>query len=374
MKVVVVGLRGIPGVQGGVETHVEHLYTRIAAMGHEVVVVGRNGHTQAQRYRGVQVVPLTAPRRAGLEAMVHTGVAVIWAAWRRADVVHVHAIGPGIWVPLARLLGLRVLFTHHGQDYRREKWGRFARTVLKLGERWAVKHASAVVTISREIQQSVLKQYGVQSHLIPNGVEPARPPDSVAVLSTLGVVTRQYVVTVGRLVPEKRQLDLVAAFSKLRNQAGYQDWSLVIVGSGDDSSAYVKDLRQAVAQVPRAILAGFRTGTELAALLDNAGVFCLPSSHEGLPIAMLEALSYGLPVVASDIAANLEVGLPAAAYARLGDTKDLLRALEQAGMPENDTESERNARKRFVGERYTWNLVAEQTLVVLKSISLAHVP
>jgi glycosyltransferase involved in cell wall biosynthesis len=369
MKLVAVGLRGIPGIQGGIETHAEHLYPLLAASGIDVTVVGRKGYGNSTDYNGVRVVALYAPSRQGLEAMVHTGIAVLWAFMHRADVVHVHAVGPGLWVPIARLLGMRVMFTHHGQDYRREKWGRFARFVLRLGERAAVKGANAVIVISREIQDVVYRQYGVRSNLVPNGVLPARHAPDLAVLEELGLAPSAYIISVGRLVPEKRHIDLVNAFARLRQSSPrYDDWRLVIVGSGDESSVCVKALRQAAAQTPGVVLAGFRSGDALAALLHNAAVFALPSSHEGLPIAMLEALSYGLPVVASDIEANLEVGLPKCCYARLGDYADLACALDIAAAPDKLSPDQRLERRRYVASQYAWDTVAAQTLEVLRSI------
>jgi glycosyltransferase involved in cell wall biosynthesis len=367
MKLVAVGLRGIPSVQGGVETHAENLYPLLADSGVEVVVVGRHRYTRGGLHRGVRVVPLFAPRGTGTEALVHTLLGVIWAYRHGADVLHVHAIGPGLWVPLARLLGMRVLFTHHGQDYRREKWGRLARAALRLGEAAAVRMAHVVVAISHETQDHLRARHGVEAILIPNGVPVARRAADHAVLGQLGLQPERHIVTVGRLVPEKRQLDLVHAFAALR-QEGTLDagWRLVIVGSGDEASECVRRLRAEAARDGNVVLAGSRSGDELAALLESAALFCLPSSHEGLPIALLEALSYGLPVVASDIRANLEVGLPAGSYFPLGDVAALAHALHRGLLPANRSSHLRRERQEWVARRYSWPSAAEQTLGALR--------
>jgi len=365
VKLVAVGLRGIPSVQGGVETHAENLYPLLADSGVEVVVVGRHRYTQGGFHRGVEVVPLFAPRAAAIETLVHTLLAVIWAYRHGADVLHVHAIGPGLWVPLARLLGMRVMFTHHGQDYRREKWGRLAKAALRAGEAAAVRMANVVVAVSHETQDHVRTRHGVEAVLIPNGVPVATPSADRSVLDQLGLQPERYIVSVGRLVPEKRHLDLVHAFAQLRRTALLEaGWRLVIVGSGGDASDCVRKLR-AEAQSGDVVLAGSRCGDELAALLECAALFCLPSSHEGLPIALLEALSYGLPVVASDIRANIDVGLPAQSYFPLGDVAALAQTLQSGLAPTNRSAELRRERKDWVARRYSWPRAAEQTLRAL---------
>jgi len=365
VKLVAVGLRGIPSVQGGPETHAEHLYPLLADAGVEVVVVGRHRYTHGGLHRGVKVVPLFAPRGKRIEALVHSLFAVMWAYRHGADVLHVHAVGPGLWVPLARLLGMSVMFTHHGQDYRREKWGRLAKAGLRAGEAAAVRRANVVVAISREIQDHVRTRYGVEAILIPNGVPVARQSPDRSVLDQLGLQPERYIVSVGRLVPEKRHLDLVRAFAELQRTAALDaDWRLVIVGSGDDASECVRRLRTE-AQASGVVLAGVRYGDELAALLECAALFCLPSSHEGLPIALLEALSYGLPVVVSNIRANLDIELPAHSYFPLGDVAALAHTLRGGLDPVNRSSELRRERKVLVAQRYSWPSAAEQTLRAL---------
>lgn len=207
MRVSVLGLRGFPNVQGGVETHAEHLFPLLRELGCEVEVIVRAPYVPADRgkeWKGVRFHRLWAPRSKRLEAIVHTFLGVLYAAIRRPDVLHIQAIGPALLVPLARLLGLRVVVTNHGPDYDRQKWGRFAKWVLRTGERWGMRFASGRIVISKTIQSMVREKYGLESELIPNGVELPDLAITQAALDQFALEPRRYVLMVSRLVPEKR--------------------------------------------------------------------------------------------------------------------------------------------------------------------------
>ncbi len=365
MRVLVAGLRGIPSTEGGVETHAKHLYPLLAEMGCEVEVVVRTPFQPApapDSWRGVAIRPLWSPTTAGLEALVHTFLATLYAIRTRPDVFHLHGVGPAIMAPLARLFGVRVVITHHGPDYRREKWKTFARFVLRLGERLGMKHSNGRIVISRTIRDLVYEKFGIDSDIIPNGVDVPAPVDSDEAVAELDLTPGRYVLQVSRFVPEKRQLDLVRAF----NSAELRDWRLVFVGAFNPNAPYPARVREAADE--RVVFAGYRSGSALAELFHHAGVFVLPSSHEGLPIALLEALSHGLPVVASDIDANVEVGLPDNCYFPLGDVDTLARRLEEHArcgrLPQQVQE-----RREWVLERYDWHHVAQSTLSVYEKAS-----
>jgi glycosyltransferase involved in cell wall biosynthesis len=362
------GLRGFPGVQGGVETHAEHLCPLLVEAGCVMEVITRAGYQPelpGKRYRGVRLRRLWAPRSRSLEAIVHSVLGVLYAGLvRRPDVLHIQAIGPALVTPLARLLGLNVVVTHHGPDYDRQKWGRMARTLLRLGERWGMRHSQAQIVISRGIEKSMRERYGAHPDCIPNGVNLPRWPESQAALRMFGLEPGRYVLLVSRLVPEKRHLDLIAAFAA----ATLPGWKLVLVGSADHPDAYSASVDQAAAQNANVVCTGFQRGIALQELYAHAGVFVLPSSHEGLPISLLEALSYGLPVIASNIPANLEVGLPDAHYFALGDRAALTDRLRHfAALPHND--GDREARQRWVSEHYNWRDVARQTAAIYRRLT-----
>ncbi|MFV0468932.1 MAG: glycosyltransferase, partial [Dysgonomonas sp.] len=158
MKIVVIGTRGIPDIPGGVETHCQKLFPRLVAMGCDVTVVRRSCYVKDDDYRseyeGVKLKDIYAPKRKSLEAIVHTFLGVIYAKKQKADILHIQAIGPALLTPFARLLGMRVVVTHHGADYERQKWGKMAKLILKTGERFAAKYANDIISISNVITES----------------------------------------------------------------------------------------------------------------------------------------------------------------------------------------------------------------------------
>lgn len=354
MKVIVLGLRTLSGTAGGVESHCAHLYPFVAAADVEVEVIVRTPYEVAKSpyVRDALVIRgIWSPRKSGLEAMLHTFLGVFYAAWHRPDILHLHAIGPAVFTPLARLLGLKVVVTHHGFDYLRPKWGPFARFVLKTGERMAMRFATKVISVSRSAAEQLESQYHREVATIPNGVPVMYPGGSQTILRQLGIEPRRYVLHVGRVTAEKRQDDLIRAFST----AALRGWKLVIVGDAAGTDPYSLRLRE-MANANGVVLAGFRDGEELCALLNNAGCFALPSTVEGFSIALLEALSAGCPVVASDIPANHEIELPGACYFPVGDIRALADALIKVPLviPPETWE----AIRAQVREKYDWSKIA----------------
>lgn len=360
MKIVVAGTRGIPNIMGGVETHCEELFPRIAAMGHDVTVIRRSCYvTDANRgseFRGVKLLDVYAPRKKSVEAILHTFLAVIAAKRMRADILHIHAIGPSIMVPFARLLGLRVVMTHHGPDYDRQKWGRLARKVLKAGERMGAKYANEVIAISQVIADILQREYGRSSNLIFNGVGKPVIPSSTTYLHSLGLEPGRYAVAVGRFVKEKCFDQLITAFSATK-QDGYK---LAIAGDADHDDQYSRSLKQLAAE-HGVVLTGFIKGECMGQLLGNAALFVLPSSHEGLPISLLEAMSYGRNVLVSDIPANRLPELEETDFFPCGDVEALRQALQRklyGGVPV----------RNYDMHNYDWDNIARQTLAVYDKI------
>ena len=363
MKIAVLGVRGIPNVQGGVETHAEHLYGRLAQLGCDIEVIVRTPFVPAGlTHTGpIRLRRIWSPSRPGFEALIHSLLGVLYAAVSRPDILHIHAIGPSIVAPIARLFGLRVVMTHHGPDYDRDKWGRFARFVLLSGESLGVRYSHARIAISQVIVNLIQSKYGRTSDLIPNGVVVAPIRSDAEHLVPFGLTPGRYFLQVSRLVPEKRQLDLIRAFALARPPG----WQLALVGKLDGDS-YSTAVKQA-AEAAGVVLTGFQTGVALQQFYSHAGVFVLPSSHEGLPIAMLEALSYGLPVLASDIPANLEVALPPECYFPMGNVEMLAsRMRDMAAKP--DDPAQKQERIRSVERNYDWSRIAATTLQVYERV------
>lgn len=365
IKVMVLGLRAFPGVQGGVEKHAEHLYPLLAQMGCEVGVITRSScdRNTERSWKGVTFHRLWAPKIKGAEAFVHSFLGVVYAGIRRPDILHIHAIGPAIMTPLARFFGLRVVVTHHGADYTREKWGGFAKWILRLGEKWGMKYANERIAISRIIRESIKELYHRDAVIIPNGVIiPGQSSNSEA-LAKYSLGKGKYVLTVGRIVPEKRHLDLIRAF----RESNSNGWKLVIVGDSDHRDAYWENIQSEGSVTPGVLLTGHQSGAVLEQLYANAGLFVLPSSHEGLPIALLEALSYGIPVLASNISPNREIGLPNECYFPLADVKRLavmISNITTRGLARSTDFDGRD----FVKEQYNWRNIATKTMNVYMRI------
>lgn len=360
MKIFVTGTRGIPDIPGGVEKHCEELYPRLAALGHEVTLATRTCYLETSRksWKGVCLVDIFAPRKKSLEAIVHTALAICKARLQNPDVVHIHAIGPALMVPFARLLGLKVVVTNHGPDYDRQKWGRAAKAMLMLGEKLGGIFANEVIVISNVIGEIIRRRCGRGSNLVYNGVPIPEKNTASDYLQTLGVAPGNYLLAVARFVPEKGLHDLLDAFANLPG-----DVQLVIAGDADHESDYSRALKSKAAQNPRVVLTGYVTGEKLQQVYSHARLFVLPSYHEGLPIALLEAMSYGLPVLVSDIPANKEVDLPAERFFRCGDTADLLSKL-QSLLEKPLTTEEQKAIRDQIENKYNWDLIAQQTLAV----------
>jgi glycosyltransferase involved in cell wall biosynthesis len=284
LYVIVLGLRGIPEVQGGIEKHVEKLCPLLQRMGCDLDVIVRAPYArpiQGDTWNGIRLVRIWSPKSRFCETIVHTFFGVLIAAVKRPDLLHIHAVGPAAMVPLARLFGLRVVVTHHGADYEREKWGRFAKLILRAGEACGMLLAHRRIAVSEVIRHLVKRKYGVDCEYIPNGIDLPELPTTKSALFKFGLQPRKYVLMVGRLVPEKRQADLITAFKK----ASLEGWKLVLVGGSNHETHYTRAIIEVAANSPDVIMTGIQTGLILQELYTYAGTFVLPSSHEGLPIA-----------------------------------------------------------------------------------------
>lgn len=360
-RVCIVGLRGIPDVMGGVETHCEELYPRIASLAagkYSIVLFARRSYVPKEiKYRGILVVPVFSPKNRYLEAIVHTTISIFMSKFRfKADIIHIHAIGPSLMVPIAKLLGMHVVVTHHGEDYLRKKWNFIAKLALRLGEYIACKLSDRVIVISESIETRLKAMPGAASkrlRKIPNGITSfATPSGEDRNLAQFGVESNRYIIAVGRLVPEKGFRDLVTAFNAIRHLR--PEYKLLIVGDTDHKDSYCASL---LAQADSSVIfAGRQSRPDIFNLLQNASLFVLPSYHEGLPIAALEALGCDIPILLSDINGNREIGLAKHHYFSVGNIDELSACLSRDYAV---YQPDRNA-----AERFDWNKIARSTLAV----------
>ncbi len=370
VRICVIGLRGVPGVPGGIETHVEQLVPGLAERGADVHVYARQNYVAGEVpyvWRGVTVHPTWAPSNTRLEAIVHTLLALFKARRLKPDIVHIHAVGPSLVAPLARLMGMKVVFTHHGYDYDREKWNTLEKKVLRLGEWAGMRFAHGRIVVAKHIADAMQAKFHRNVHFIPNGVQIDIEAADDTVLDEFGLTKRRYVLLVARLVVEKRQMDLIEAFL----HADMPDTKLVLVGGGDARSDYAEKLRARAKSHSNIVLTGSQSGARLGGLFANAGLFVLPSSHEGMPIALLEALAYGLPILASNIEANLALELDAESYFPLGDVPALSQAMQKK-LSDSKRPSQASVDVGEMGSkimaRYNWTTICEQTASLYLSV------
>lgn len=355
------GLRGFPGVMGGIETHCEQIYRRIVAASRlRIVVLGRSPYSRRRMRPAphLEVRPIAALRQKHLEALPNALLATLHAWLReRPRVLHVHAIGPALVTPLAKVLGMRVVVTHHGRDYARAKWNWLGKLTLRAGEWAALTFADRVIAVSPSLRQALCEAYPrrcADIRYIPNGAtaESVRADDSV--FARLGVAKRGYVLAIGRLVPEKGLHDLIAAF-----RMGRSETKLVIAGAADHDDSYARALRASADE--RIVFAGAMNRAELAALYAGASLFVLPSTHEGLPISALEAVAAGAPVLLSDIEPNRDIGLPAHNYFPAANVAALTDCLSAS----HDTY---RVDRTAVLARFDWDRAARETLALYRDL------
>jgi glycosyltransferase involved in cell wall biosynthesis len=359
MRIAMIGQRGIPATFGGVEHHVEELGSRLAERGHDVTVYCRANYTTDRHatYRGMRPRYLPTVSSKHLDAIVHSTLSTGDAMLAKADIVHYHAVGPGLPAVLPRYLSrAKVVLTVHGLDAERAKWSRSAQQVLRTAQWLSVRVPDATIVVSRDLAEHFHHRYGRPTCYIPNGVgEPThRPPD--AIRRRFGLRGDDYVLFVGRLVPEKAPDLLLRAFSTIDREA-----KLVLAGGSSFTDEFVRSLRSLAASDPRIILPGYVYGDLLEELYSNAAVFVLPSLLEGLPLTLLEAISYGIPVVASDIAPHREVLGPERPLVPPGDQRALAEAIEKALEHRAEERREAEAIRPKILHAYRWEATTDAT-------------
>jgi len=351
-----IGQKGLPATFGGIEHHVEQIGQRLAARGHKVTVYCRSsyGEVPASPYLGMEVRAASTWGTKHMDAIVHSGVSTALAMAARSDIVHYHALGPGLLAPAPRYLSrASVVLTVHGLDHLRAKWGPGAQAVLGSAH-WMSGHVPhEVVVVSRALREHYQREFGIDSSYIPNGVEAPAALAPRLIVEQLGLVPGEYVLFVGRLVPEKAPDLLLHAF---RHVAGQR--RLVIVGDSSFSDRYAGDLRTLAASDPRVLLTGFVFGDLLSELYRHAAVFVQPSHLEGLPLTLLEAASHGVPVIASDIAPHQEVLGPRSSPGRRlfadGDAQALAAELSRTLAPDPDERAGALSLQQDVLAEYQW--------------------
>lgn len=365
LNIVMLGHKRIPSREGGIEIVVEELSTRMAALGHRVTCLNRSGKhvsgkefgsAQHKAYKKVQIKKVPALDCKGLAAMTASVTGGIVAALGRYDVVHFHAEGPCAMLWLPKLFGKRCVATIHGLDHQRAKWGKLARAYIMLGEKCAARCADEIIVLSRGVQQYFKDTYNRETVLIPNGVTKPLTWEAEQITQRFGLQKDSYILFLGRLVPEKGIHYLIEAYKKLNT-----DKRLVIAGGLSDTDAYGAQLKAMAEGDERILFTGFIQGQILEELYSNAYIYVLPSDLEGMPLSLLEAMSYGNCCVVSDIAECAEVVEDKACIFPKGNVEALAQCLGSL-CADQEAVNAMKVQSSFVCGKYNWDDVTNRTL------------
>ena len=367
MKIAFIGQKGIPAISGGVEKHVERLAVELVRNGHEVTCYVRPHYTPKAitNYQGVKLVHLPSIHTKHLDAITHTFFATVHALFADYDVIHYQSMGPSTLAFIPRLFkrSSRVVATFHTRDYFHSKWGIFARFFLKVAERLVLFVPEKTFVVSETLLKYVRDTYGKECVLTQNGADAFYECESLS-LAPLGLRPKQYVVSVSRLLAHKGIHYLIKAFMDLEdtNRLPGNNFKLAIVGTHAETEEYVEYLKLLAKGRDSIVFLGERSGRELSALFSQAAVFVQPSEDEGLSIALLEAMGYGLPCLVSNIAANLEAigdaGIPFE-NKNVEDLKSELSRILNTKEIMDDFGARAQAR---IARYYSWEAITEKTL------------
>lgn len=366
LNVAMLGHKRIPSREGGIEIVVEELSTRMVKLGHSVTCFNRSGHHVSgkefdggsiKEYKGVKLKSVITINRKGLAAMTSSFFGAICAAFGKYDVVHFHAEGPCAMLWLPKLFGKRCIATIHGIDWQRAKWGGFASKYIRFGEKVAVKFADEIIVLSEGVKEYFRKEYGRQTRFIPNGVNRPVIKRAEIIKEKYGLDKDEYILFLGRLVPEKGITYLIEAFKDIKT-----DKKLVIAGGSSDTDSFMQELKNLSEGDDRIIFTGFVQGQVLEELYSNSYIYCLPSDLEGMPLSLLEAMSYGNCCLVSDIDECASVVEDKGVVFEKSNTEDLREKLEWLISHEEEVEKYKAEAAEFICSKYNWDDVVEKTM------------
>jgi len=366
MKIAFIGQKGMPASYGGVERHVEELATRLSKMGHEVSVycrpwyvrMAQSSELRAQSHKGVNLIFLPSLKTKHLDTLSHTFLASWHALFQKYDIIHYQSIGPSALIFFFRLFKgkTKIFSTLHCPDYEHQKWGKISQFLLRLGESIAVRFSDQTITVSKTYQNYLRRRYGKNPILIPNGVNPPQVKKANLITKKWGLTKKSYLLVVSRLIRHKGIHTVISAYQKLKNCKQ----KLVIVGDTAFTDDYKRELLALSDDNSKIIFTGFQTGEVLAELFSNAALFLQASESEGLSIALLEALSYGVPILVSDIAENLEVAGSLGFYFENKNAEDLKEKLVYLLSHSKLIKHKSQKAKQRILMVYDWGKIAQQ--------------
>ena len=367
LSIAMFGQKRIPSREGGVEIVVEELCTRMVAQGHNVTCYNRGGHhvsgseydsKRLKEYKGIKLKTVPTIEKKGLAAVSSSFFAALCCAFGKYDVVHIHAEGPAFFCWLPKLFHKRVIVTVHGIDWQREKWkSGFGSKFIHKGEKNAVKYADEIIVLSKGVQDYFEKIYGRKTVFIPNGVSNHIERKPQIIKNKFGLDKDEYILFLGRLVPEKGIKYLIEAFKQVDTEK-----KLVIAGGSSDTSEFENEMKEIAKEDKRILFTGFVQGQELEELYSNAYVYVLPSDLEGMPLSLLEAMSYGNCCLVSDIPECAEVVEDKALIFKKADVKDLQSKLQDACDHSEKVDAHKKQAADFICSKYNWDEIVQATL------------
>ena len=367
LNIAMFGQKRIPSREGGVEIVVEELCSRMVAQGHNVTCYDRGGHhvsgseydsKRLKEYKGIKLKTVPTIEKKGLAAVSSSFFAALCCAFGKYDVVHIHAEGPAFFTWLPKLFSKKVIVTIHGLDWQREKWkSGFGAKFIHHGEKNAVKYADEIIVLSKGVQDYFEKIYGRKTVFIPNGVSNHIERKPQIIKNKFGLDKDEYILFLGRLVPEKGIKYLIEAFKQVDTEK-----KLVIAGGSSDTSEFENEMKELAKEDKRIIFTGFVQGQELEELYSNAYVYALPSDLEGMPLSLLEAMSYGNCCLVSDIPECAEVVEDKALIFKKADVKDLQSKLQDACDHSEKVDAHKKQAADFICSKYNWDEIVQATL------------
>ncbi len=368
LRIAMFGHKRIPSREGGIEVVVEELSTRLVAKGCSVTCYNRSGHNVAgaeydradsDEFRGVKLKKVFTIDHRGFAALTASVTASIRAALGNYDVVHIHAEGPAFMCWLPRLFGKRVVVTIHGLDHQRAKWGKMASLYIMMGEKNAVRFANEIIVLSSSIQKYFSDTYGRVTRFICNGVKEPKLRKAEQITDRWGLEKDSYILYLGRIVPEKGERYLIEAFRQVKT-----DKKLVIAGGSSDTEAFLNELKEMARGDDRIVFTGFVQGHVKHELYSNPYVYTLPSDLEGMPLSLLEGMSYGNCCLTSDIPECAEVVEDKAVLFRKGSVEELRDKLQMLCDHPEVVDGYKREAGEFILGKYGWDDVVERTLGV----------
>lgn len=365
MKIAMIGHKRVPSREGGVEVVVEELSTRLVKLGNNVDIYNRKGKNvqdknidkgkkRLKEYKGAKIITIPTINKKGVDALLYSFFASIRALFGKYDVLHYHAEGSCamLWIP--HLFKKKIVVTIHGLDWQRAKWGGFASKYIKFGEKLAVKYADQIIVLSKGVQDYFKKQYSRDTVFIPNGVNKPEIREAKIIKEKYNLEKDSYILFLARIVPEKGLQYLIDAFKQIDTNI-----KLVIAGGASHTNDFLEEIKNKVKDDDRIIMTGFVQGQELEELYSNCLLYCLPSDVEGMPLSLLEAMSYGCNCLVSNIEENVQVTEDYAITFKKGNVEDLKEKLEiMLDRDKNEEKSE--SIQNYIVNKYNWDDIVKE--------------